>query len=303
VVTDVAAEGLDLQRAARVIHYDLPWTPMRLEQREGRSVRYGSQHSQVEVLRFAAPPVLERMLRLEATLARKAKLPGLAGLGGDGSQVWRWRASLAEQFGRGEPRAGVAAVAASQPCLLAGFSLSPSGDPASLAATVLWLAPDDSWSEQPEAIATHLAVAARQHQILPVDTDQMKSWLALLAVPLRERMALIRSRRWVTPDPSPTARRLAGRLQSLIRDAARRHQATALARLERAFAFVAGGHTAGEAMLVDRLAQGSSAELIAALSKLPTVSATYDGIEVRLNGLILFGPGFSGEPALALVQR
>jgi superfamily II DNA or RNA helicase len=303
VVTDVAAEGLDLQRAARVIHYDLPWTPMRLEQREGRSVRYGSQHSQVEVLRFAAPPVLERMLRLEATLARKAKLPGLAGLGVDGSQVWRWRASLAEQFGRGEPRAGVAAVAAPHPCLLAGFTLSPSGDPASLAATVLWLTPEGSWTEQPEAIATRLAVAAGQHQTLPVDTDQVKSWLALLTVPLRERMALIRSRRWVTPDPSPTARRLAGRLQSLIRDAARRHQATALARLERALAFVAGGHTAGEAMLVDRLAQVSSAELIAALSKLPTVPATYDGIEVRLNGLIVFGPGFSGEPAPALVQR
>ncbi|MGH7525289.1 MAG: helicase-related protein, partial [Gemmatimonadales bacterium] len=49
VVTDVAAEGLDLQRAARVIHYDLPWTPMRLEQREGRAVRLGSRHRSVEV--------------------------------------------------------------------------------------------------------------------------------------------------------------------------------------------------------------------------------------------------------------
>ncbi|HEX2249705.1 MAG TPA: DEAD/DEAH box helicase, partial [Gemmatimonadales bacterium] len=35
IVTDVAAEGLDLQRAARVVHYDLPWTPMRMSQREG----------------------------------------------------------------------------------------------------------------------------------------------------------------------------------------------------------------------------------------------------------------------------
>ena len=56
VVTDVAAEGLDLQRAGRVVHYDLPWTPMRLEQREGRSVRYGSRYAQVDVVRFTLPP-------------------------------------------------------------------------------------------------------------------------------------------------------------------------------------------------------------------------------------------------------
>ena len=55
LVTDVAAEGLDLQRAARVIHYDLPWTPMRMEQREGRAVRLGSIHREVEVVVFRPP--------------------------------------------------------------------------------------------------------------------------------------------------------------------------------------------------------------------------------------------------------
>ena len=45
IVSDVAAEGLDLQRAARIVHYDLPWNPMRLEQREGRSIRLGSEYS------------------------------------------------------------------------------------------------------------------------------------------------------------------------------------------------------------------------------------------------------------------
>ena len=62
LVTDVAAEGLDLQRAARVVHYDLPWTPMRLEQREGRAVRLGSHHPTVDIVRFAPPPPLERAL-------------------------------------------------------------------------------------------------------------------------------------------------------------------------------------------------------------------------------------------------
>ena len=55
VATDVAAEGLDLQRAARVVHYDLPWTPMRLEQREGRALRLGSLHPMVEVVTLSPP--------------------------------------------------------------------------------------------------------------------------------------------------------------------------------------------------------------------------------------------------------
>src|SRR5204863_2490551 len=99
VVTDVAAEGLDLQRAARVVHYDLPWTPMRLEQREGRAIRLGSTHGTVSVVRFAPPGPVERALRLEHTLARKAALPSIAGLGEGGRSLWRWRADLAELLG------------------------------------------------------------------------------------------------------------------------------------------------------------------------------------------------------------
>ncbi|HEY0351156.1 MAG TPA: DEAD/DEAH box helicase, partial [Gemmatimonadales bacterium] len=123
VVTDVAAEGLDLQRAARVIHYDLPWTAMRLEQREGRAMRYGSTYSEVEAVRFATPPPVEKSLRVEATLARKAQLPARAGLGPEGHHLWRWRSCLVERFRSGEARAGVALVPSASHCgLLAGFA-------------------------------------------------------------------------------------------------------------------------------------------------------------------------------------
>ncbi len=42
VATDAAAEGLNLQRTARyMLHYDCPWNPSKLEQRNGRLDRHG----------------------------------------------------------------------------------------------------------------------------------------------------------------------------------------------------------------------------------------------------------------------
>jgi len=42
VATDVAAEGLNLQSSCRyVVHYEVPWNPMRLDQRNGRVDRHG----------------------------------------------------------------------------------------------------------------------------------------------------------------------------------------------------------------------------------------------------------------------
>ncbi|MBW2122117.1 MAG: DNA helicase [Deltaproteobacteria bacterium] len=52
VATDAAAEGLNLQRTARyVLHYDCPWNPSRLEQRNGRLDRHG-QARDVAVYHF-----------------------------------------------------------------------------------------------------------------------------------------------------------------------------------------------------------------------------------------------------------
>ena len=36
ITTDVLAEGVNLQQAAQIINYDLPWNPMRIVQRHGR---------------------------------------------------------------------------------------------------------------------------------------------------------------------------------------------------------------------------------------------------------------------------
>lgn len=52
LATDAASEGIDLQRhCRRVIHYDIPFNPNRLEQRIGRVDRHGQRH-EVDVAHF-----------------------------------------------------------------------------------------------------------------------------------------------------------------------------------------------------------------------------------------------------------
>ncbi|HUP48906.1 MAG TPA: DEAD/DEAH box helicase [Thermoanaerobaculia bacterium] len=52
VSTDLGAEGLNLQRAGAVIHYDLPWNPVRIDQRNGRAHRIGQRRESVRAIYF-----------------------------------------------------------------------------------------------------------------------------------------------------------------------------------------------------------------------------------------------------------
>jgi hypothetical protein len=56
VATDCLSEGINLQDAFNaVLHYDLPWNPNRLEQREGRVDRYGQKAKVVKAIRYFSP--------------------------------------------------------------------------------------------------------------------------------------------------------------------------------------------------------------------------------------------------------
>lgn len=53
VATDAASEGIDLQRHCwRMLHWEIPWNPSRLEQRNGRVDRHGQPHPFVEIRHF-----------------------------------------------------------------------------------------------------------------------------------------------------------------------------------------------------------------------------------------------------------
>ena len=49
ICTDAGSEGLNLQFCNTVINYDLPWNPMKIEQRIGRCHRYGHEHDVVAI--------------------------------------------------------------------------------------------------------------------------------------------------------------------------------------------------------------------------------------------------------------
>ena len=58
LATDAAREGINLQFCHRMINYDLPWTPISLEQRMGRLHRYGQEH-EVVISNMIAPETRE----------------------------------------------------------------------------------------------------------------------------------------------------------------------------------------------------------------------------------------------------
>ena len=67
VATDLASEGLNLQRAGVVIHYDIPWNPVKLDQRNGRAYRIGQTRESVRAIYFLP----EARSRVVETIASK----------------------------------------------------------------------------------------------------------------------------------------------------------------------------------------------------------------------------------------
>jgi len=64
LTTEVGSEGLDFQFCDTLFNYDLPWNPMRVEQRIGRIDRYGQKSPQVRIYSlYMAGTIEERILQ------------------------------------------------------------------------------------------------------------------------------------------------------------------------------------------------------------------------------------------------
>lgn len=114
VATDAAAEGLNLQRACRVVvHFELPWNPSRMLQRAGRVDRLG-QRRRVHEIALVASDTAESLVLVP--LARRAT--GRLGIGGGGRMLQLLTESrVAEAVFEGLPTDPPAEPVAAAPCV------------------------------------------------------------------------------------------------------------------------------------------------------------------------------------------
>lgn len=83
ISTEAGGEGVNLQKACHVmVNYDLPWNPMRLQQRIGRLDRYG-QKQVVQVFNLRVPDSWDQQIstRILERLAVIQRTMGVAGVG------------------------------------------------------------------------------------------------------------------------------------------------------------------------------------------------------------------------------
>ena len=57
--SEVGSEGLDQQHCHRLVNYDLPWNPMRIEQRIGRLDRFGQEAEVITILNIAVEGTID----------------------------------------------------------------------------------------------------------------------------------------------------------------------------------------------------------------------------------------------------
>ncbi len=307
ITTDVAAEGLDLHTAERVVHYDLPWHEVRVEQRNGRAVRAGSIHSHVAIIRFEPPASLDHELQLLDALDRKDRIAKRLGLTTTGRERWRWRARMVEELG-GRPQRGGMAVAPFGPRgILAGLAIRGSyrtfpglrdcargldvgrwfpGTP-SWFSILVWLS-ENGWTEDPGVVTERLTMAHSCSAMLhPSRVDQDDALTAVRRVEREVRDRMLRGR-WAATQPTYGLRPLIYRLRHEAVRAARDRDGPSLRRLDDALRFLAGGHTAGEEALIARLSQSESGMI--ATADYPPADLPTHQTEISLTGLIMFRP-------------
>lgn len=67
--SEVGCEGLDFQYCDCLVNYDLPWNPMRIEQRIGRIDRYGQESQTIAIFNLITPGTIDAAI-YERCLAR-----------------------------------------------------------------------------------------------------------------------------------------------------------------------------------------------------------------------------------------
>jgi hypothetical protein len=243
VATDVAAEGLDLHAAGRIVHVDLPWTAMRVEQREGRLIRLGQAHRQVEVIVRMPAMAIEQAFAPHARVRRKHRLAN------------EWLRALEKDDGDGGHVSARPVVA----------SVQDNGEPLSLVAvrlqrdgcmgTMLMIRQgSDGWYSD-DALVDDILTRARSARPAAIDAVETHGQVGAAS---RAAVAVCSA---IGPNPAPD---LVGRIHRLARGAAARRDGFAMRQLDRLLRFVTASHTLGGRMIMARLAEGDDEAFLGA---------------------------------------
>lgn len=279
IATDLLSEGLNLQDAERVVHYDLPWSPARLAQRVGRIDRLGSSHRTISTITFLPPPCLARALVIEERLASKAGAQQLAGM--DGRLDWCDQLAALRAHPPA-PNGACAAVVGDAPAALLIVRI---------ACLVDAIVVEQGVARANPAAAARMLTAVRGAKCAGVDRDLLAQAIAAAMPLIRSRLAAVQDARWRASDRDRLARRLIPWVLSAARRAARRGDGGQLAALDDLVSRLATGMTAGEELLLDDLlAQHEPLlinDLLAWHQQLPAVEPEQSPCRVELVAALL----------------
>jgi superfamily II DNA or RNA helicase len=282
IATDLLSEGLNLQDAERVVHYDLPWSPARLAQRVGRIDRLGSSHASITTVTFLPPPPLARALAIEERLATKVGAQQVAGT--DGRLDWCDQLATLASSPCTAPLRSCAAVVGAQPCTVLVVRI------AKLVEAIV--VEGDTARTNPAAAARILAAVGGSSSAA-VDRRRLQRSMDAAAPLIRSRLAAVQDARWRASDRDRFARRLIPWVLSTARRAARRGDGQQLSALDALVSRLASGMTAGEELLLDDLLSRQEPLLVQDLLAWHSALAPADTgdapIEVELVAALMVG--------------
>jgi superfamily II DNA or RNA helicase len=244
VATDLLSEGLNLQDAARVIHYDLPWSPARLAQRNGRIDRAGSPHAHIETVTFLPPRPLAEALAIERRLVAKARVQSRAGAG---PRAFDWCDRLHSLAARAGPAAAAgtcAAVTAVERTVVLVVRIG---------GRVEGLVVTDAGVRVDAARAAALLERAAVAEPAPLDRAAVEQAIRQAAPLLRSRLAALEDARWRGAHRDRLSLRLIPWVLAAARRAATRRRHTDLARLDGLVSRLGRGMTSGEELQLEEL--------------------------------------------------
>jgi len=288
IATDLLSEGLNLQDAGRVIHYDLPWSPARLAQRVGRIDRAGSAHERIETVTFLPPQPLAGALTIERRLVTKRRMQARAGAGPRGLDWCDRLQQLAARAGPPATPGTCAAVTALEPAVVLVVRLGHQ---------VEGVVVTDGGARADPARATRLLERAAAAEAAPLDRPTLERAIRRAAPLVRDRLAALEDARWRGAHRDRLSRRLIPWVLAAARRAATERRHADLTRLDGLVSRLAFGMTAGEELgledLLARRAPLAVRDVLAWHERMPPVATAAEAPQVELIAAIVLGEGHS----------